>query len=176
MIIKNSSKHMQSTNKKILIITGILIALVVGVLVWSRENKINEPGKLNYTYASELYGFSFIYPSHYTFKESYVEDPQAPRNIVALSDRSGSEDIKIEIFSNSLSRTPLKAWLRQSPASKLGTGLPASVTVGGAEAYSYSWEGGRATVLEHKGNIISISTNPDSVEAYEALLSTLKLN
>lgn len=171
----NSSKHMQSNNTKLFIVAGVILALIVALLVWSAVDKKSEPGRLNYTYASELYGFSFVYPSSYTLVESLVEDPQSPRNAITLSDESG-EQVKIEVFSNSLSQTPLNSWIRQSLASNfhLSSGATSPTTVAGVEGYKYDWEGGSATVLEHKGQIILIS-GVLGAEHYEGVVSSFKL-
>lgn len=167
---------MESKYKKLFIPAGILIALVASAFIWGAVDREGEPGRLNYTYASETYGFSFIYPERYSLEESYVADPQAPRYAITLSDQSGGGQIKVEVFSNSLSETPLKAWIRQSIASNfhLSSGVTETVTVAGVEAYAYSWDGGRATVLENENYIFLIS-GAQGGEYYEGFISSFKL-
>jgi hypothetical protein len=175
---------MESKNKKLFIIAGITVLLIVGVLAWLSYSPEAKTGSLNYTYASENYGLSFVYPENYEIKESYISDPQAPRNAITLSDQSGGELIKIEIFSNSLSQTPLKAWIMQSPASLYGQsdGQLIEASIDGTPAYSYTLTGesqGKVTVFEHNGYIVSISGEyEDGSEArrdYNRLISNISL-
>lgn len=182
----NSSKHMESTNKKLFILGSIIIALIAAVLIWSAVDREGEPGELNYTYASDDYGFSFVYPDRYTLQESYVGDPQSPRNAITITEKSGAGQIKVEVFSNTLSQTPVEAWIRQSSASRFDPNSSQLVrrTVDGTNAYMYTPGGesaGKVTVFEHKGNIIAVSSDFTTQDEglngdYDSLILSIELN
>lgn len=171
----------------------VVILLLVGVAFWiaSRERPVVIDGK---PYSSETYKIEFIYPDSYVIAERYVGDPSFPRNAVTLyakdnlpnpSAGEGPTAINFDIYSNSLAKTPLETWVRQSPASNfnLGNRTLIPTTVDGKSAFTYNWDGlylGKSVVFEHNGNIIHTSVtymSEDDIIKYDfdRLISTIRL-
>lgn len=194
----------QSSIARVFSLTVVLIVIGSAFYLLSRpgndtptigEDNATVPKMLQYESAS--YGLRFSYPDTYVLTEQDVGN-QAEREhhaiaiinkIAAANIPQGGEGptaITIDIYGNGIDKQTPENWIRNSspsnfklsPDQKLST-----TTVGGAPAYSYTWDGlyrGDSVVISHASNILMFTvtymdaTDPIRTD-FQQLLQSLTL-
>jgi hypothetical protein len=158
------------TGSKENIVIPVVVVVVIGLLVWVLGYN-GEKVMSGKSYSNDTYGIAFNYPDNYVQTEKYVADPSTPHNAIVLYDSAnlpaptngeGPTAIVFDFYSNSLSKTPLEKWVRNSPASNfnLGNKFLIQTRVAETPAVTYNWDGlysGKSIVFEHKGFIVHAS-------------------
>lgn len=167
---------MKRTNiQNIAIVTFIAILIAVGIYLFKEKSGPSDELK---TYTNKTYGVTFTYPKDYKLEERTVTGPETGTGTVVvitedgLSIPIGGEGptaITIGMYPQGVvfgTGDPVEAWIRNTPASNfsVATGALGTTTVGGNEAWLYTWDGlyqGTTLVTDHNGTIVMLSVTYD---------------
>lgn len=171
----------------------IVLALIAAGAIFFAGDAFapQEVAYVEQTYANELLGISFSYPTGYILSESSTTENGNERyaiSIIAEEDAvprlnaEGPTAITVESFAYP-EPAALASWLTRSESNfHLGDGTTASTTIDGREAVTYRWSGlyeGETTTFLSNGNVIAVSVTymspADEIYAdYLGLLASLR--
>lgn len=178
---------------------ALLLAVLSGLIYFSRSQLINENPYIGKNFISRAYGLYFSYPKDYFLEEKETGTPQRSRHSIvitkatkeneliregALENREGPTAITIDIYKNH-ENLSAETWVKGNSNSnyKLGDNEIQTITVSNIDALSYRWNGlynGNSIVLRHKGNIVMMSVtflkpSDEIVRVFESIIETLSL-
>lgn len=177
----------------------LLLAVLSGLIYFSRSQIINENPYVGKNFVSYAYGLSFSYPKDYFLEEKETGTPQRSRHSIVITkdtkenqliregvsgNKEGSTAITIDIYKNHEGQSA-ETWVKGNSNSnyKLGDNEMQTITVSNIDAISYRWNGlynGNSIVLRHKGNIVMMSVtflkpSDEIVRIFESIIETLSL-
>lgn len=171
----------------------VLALLAAGAIFFASDALAPaETAAVEQTYANDLLGISFSYPTGYLLSESSATEGANERyTITIIADEDavprvnseGPTAITIEAYSYAEPVT-LSVWLTKNESNvALGDGQLSSTTVDGAEAVRYDWSGlyeGETTAFVVGSRVVAVSVTYQSpadriYEDYLMVLSSLRI-